>query len=155
MDKEKNIRRLKKEFVLLDQYYFDLNNKLIADLKEVIFKFYPSFTPNTKTKEYIKLFASYLINSTETVIDKAFNYPEYRLDQELRNTKKIAKKEVRHAVNLPFEKELSETAKRLLVENFPEIFELNAQGFRLLDVNTNIYTQYFLSDFYFDDFFNK
>lgn len=155
MDKEKNIRHLKKEFELLNEYYFELNNKFIAELKKVILKFYPSFTPNKKTNEYIKLFTSYLINSTETVIDKAFNYPDYRLEQELSNTTRIAKNEIRHPVNTPFEKDFNTTAKKLLVENFPDIFDLNANGFRLLEVNTNIYTQYFLSDFYFDDFFNR
>lgn len=152
---EKNIRNLKKEFTRLDRYYQDLNNKLFKELKAVVTKYYPNFIFNNKNTPYFEIFSTHLVSNTETVINKSFNYSDFRLSEELRNAKRISETEIKRAVNKNFEKDLLTQIKSFLIDNFPKIFDLNANGFRLLDVNTKIYTNYFLVDFYFDENFTN
>lgn len=153
-DKEKNIENILQNFKALDRYYVGVKNGLMNNLFQIANEFYPQFEQNKTNKEYFDLFAMYLINSTESVVEKDKIYTPFRLSLELETTENIALKMVSHKVNIAFEEKINHTLRKFIVENFKQIYSLSGDGFRLLEKNIKIFNFHFLSDFYNDALIN-
>ena len=143
-ESEKRIRRLLEGFKQQDELHSSFKNHFIQSIYRKIESLFPGHDFGSELADHILLFAENIISCTESVIDKDNNYPEYRMNEEVNRMKKLIEK-------LPvYEHEdvLHKEAKKSIVKYFPEVFELSAQGFRLLEFNTCFFNQGFMDNFY-------
>ncbi|MFW6327343.1 MAG: hypothetical protein ACOC2F_03440 [Bacteroidota bacterium] len=143
-ESEKRIRKLLEGFKQQDELHSAFKNHFIRSIYRKIENLFPGRDFGSELADHILLYAENIISCTETVIDKDFNYPEYRMNEEISRMKKVIENlsDFEHANT--FHKE----AKKSIVKYFPGVFDLSGQGFRLLEINTSFFNQGFLDNFY-------
>ncbi len=132
-EKKEKMRQLLLEFEQVDRVHhetmLDIENG-IYDMLHAEFQFFP--LPED-ISESLKQFAITLINMSNSVIDKDSHYPDYRLKEELANVIRIQERQEVDAQE--FTQALVGHVKSVIIEKFPQVFDLSGDGFRLLDAN--------------------
>lgn len=142
------IRQIFLEFEQFDQFH----HKFSLEFENGIYNFVvdhpeqvslePEFT------EDLKYFAIALINCAYDVIEKNKAYPPYRMEMELENMDKQLERYPMPEENKAFSNGFSQMAKAKMTKYFPALFDLSADGFRLLERSTNYRIHGFLTNLY-------
>ena len=147
-NQREKIRQIFLEFERYDKlhhsFLLDFENGIynfIADYKEKI-TLYPAFS------EDLKSFSISLINCAYAVIDKDKSYPKYRMAMELENMDQLLERYPKPSQNDLFTEGFSKMAKAKMPKYFTELYDLSADGFRLLERCTNQLINAFLAYFY-------
>lgn len=154
-DSENYLRKIHKEFKQTDEFYDLFRAWFISEIYKLITEFYPKIVKNNNLGNKLKLYADEILSSTESVIYKDMSYPEYRIEDELRVMTRLTNKETNEDQNPEFIEKVHLKAKALMVEYYPNIIDLSANGFRLLEKNAKMYNREFVNNFYETDYSNQ
>jgi len=132
-NKEDKIRELLKAFEATDEFYAKFRTKFKLEMLMLFHKYHPNSKEDDIAEEIIETFANQIISTSESVLDKDNNYPDYRKKEELIGVERVVKK-IKALEGVSDFIELSHAkAKELIVEFYPSIINLSGDGFRLLD----------------------
>jgi hypothetical protein len=134
-----------KEFKQVDTFYESFKATFKKEITTVIepytFDVYaPSF------EEFLEQFAVAVLSLTHSVLDKDHNYPEYRKVEDLTALQGYYAKASRFSDSSELSEKIHQKTKELLVNIFPDIYELTGNGFRLLDLNLKLYNLEFMAN---------
>jgi hypothetical protein len=147
-DSENRIRKILEGFKKNDELHSSFRNYFIKEIFQIIEKEFPDAVFGTKLTDYLFLYADNVISSTESVIDKDFNYPEFRKEEEVNRMKKVVEKLPTNEKAQEFTKKVHSEAKKSIVKFYPLIYELSGSGFRLLELNAKFFNHGFINNFY-------
>lgn len=146
-DDEERINRILAEFQKVDEFYDAFKTEFISAICELIKLYHADFKRDKLFDEMLNQYAITVLSVTQTVLDKDSVYPEYRKKEDLAAMHAYASK----AVDLQVNKELAEKThlktKELLVRFYPQIIDLSADGFRLLELNLSLFNLEFIANF--------
>nr|WP_321354491.1 hypothetical protein [uncultured Draconibacterium sp.] len=89
--------------------------------------------PKDELNKQLKQYASRMFSCADSVADKDENYNEIRLTLELEAMTRATNKYPARFRESEFARRTHKKAKALLIQFFPELMELSANGFRLLE----------------------
>ena len=95
--------------------------------------------------EQLKNYANRIFNCADSVADKDQNYNEIRLALELESITRATDKHPLRFRESELARQTHKKAKELLIKFFPELMELSANGFRLLEKYCLFYNFEFIS----------
>ncbi|HNX54413.1 MAG TPA: hypothetical protein PLG33_09225 [Prolixibacteraceae bacterium] len=147
-DNEGNIKSILEGIKKADSFYSIFKEEFYREVFKVIKEWYPDFVFDEVVENLMFLYAVAILNSTEAVIDKDRNYPDYRLEEDLEAMTKVNLKLRISSQILDLGAEVHEKTKVLMVRHFDAIFDLSSTGFRLLEQNAKLYNQEFLINLY-------
>ena len=146
-DKESEMRYIKEELKKTDEFYKLFKYEFAKVLVGLIKDYFPEVHPDSELDQIISVYATEILNSTESVIDKDRIYMDYRLEEELDNMNRLVSKVKEFRNSSEFLDAVHEKVKLQMVKYFEDIFELSATGFRLLERNAKLYNLEFAGSF--------
>lgn len=146
-DKESKMNFILEELKKTDAIYNIFKKEFSEIIYSVINQYYPTITNDSELEELIHSYALEILSSTESVIDKDSNYPQYRLYEELITMNQLVLRLQNEAQYDTFSEAIHLKAKELMVKYYTSIFSLSANGFRLLEKNAKLYNWEFISSF--------
>ena len=96
----------------------------------------------------IRLYADEMLSCVESVLYKDKSYPEYRLKEEVEMLARIIDKKPEKGQSAEFIEKSHLAAKEMLVYHYPDIYDLSAEAFRLLEKYSRMYSWEFITNFY-------
>lgn len=140
--------KLSAEFERIDKFLDKFQKRFIGKQSIII-----KTLPNTKAaqsnlEEQLTEYANRIFNCADMVADKDENYNEVRLTLELEAITRATNKYPEHIRNTELSKQTHKKAKELLIKFFPELIELSANGFRVLEKYCLLYNYEFISALY-------
>ncbi|QIA07018.1 hypothetical protein [Draconibacterium halophilum] len=96
-------------------------------------------------EDQLKNYANHMFSCADSVADKDQNYNEIRLTLELEAMTRAMEKYPSFFRESEFARQTHQKAKELLIHFFPELIELSANGFRLLEKYCLLYNYEFIS----------
>jgi len=98
--------------------------------------------------EDLKVFSLSLINCAYDVLEKDQSYPSFRMKTELENIDKLNESYQKPKNTCSFSDAFGKIAKEKMIVHFPSLFDLSADGFRLLERSMNYRINAFLMFLY-------
>ncbi|MDX8341435.1 hypothetical protein SLH46_19710 [Draconibacterium sp. IB214405] len=137
--------KLNAEFERIDKFLEKFQRHFIREQLFIVNEYPIPHLKKVELKEELKQYANRIFNCADSVSDKDQNYSEIRLGLELEAmTRATEKYPVRfRKANLALK--THQKAKQLLIHFFPELIELSANGFRLLEKYCLLYNFEFFS----------
>lgn len=137
--------KLSAEFERIDKFLEKFQRNFIREQLLIVRKKSIIKQSEELLKEQLKNYANKMFNCADAVIDKDQNYNEIRLTLELEAMTRAIDKYPAEFRQCKFAGKAHQKAKELLVHFFPELIELSANGFRLLEKYCLLYNFEFLS----------
>lgn len=147
-DAERPLHNLIKEFSRTDEFYNSFRQQFIITIFLVIKKYFKEKQLDQKMDQNLRLYADEMLSCVETVLYKDKSYPDYRLAEELEMLGRVVGKQQPDERNPEFVERIHMSAKELIVNHYPDVFDLSADGFRLLEKYAKMYNWEFLTNFY-------
>ncbi|MGQ8338009.1 hypothetical protein ACUNWD_15770 [Sunxiuqinia sp. A32] len=144
LNREGYMNELFEDFKKIDEFRNHFKNDFFETFSYVIPILY-HIEITESIKELLNMMADEAISFTEAVIDKDRNYPEYRKDEELKLMSSLIAKQKLVPELAEEMKQVKYELNSLILKYYPDIYELSAFGYRLLDRNVQFYTQQFVS----------
>lgn len=101
--------------------------------------------PGKELEEQLKEYANHMFSCADSVVDKDENYNEVRLAMELEAMTRVIEKYPANFRDSEIAAQTHQKAKEVLVHFFPDLVELSANGFRLLEKYCLLYNYEFIS----------
>ena len=143
-DKKEKIKLILLEFEQYDKYH----HKFSLEFEHGIYNFiadHPNcITPKEGFSDDLKSFAVSLINCAYEVVEKDKSYPSSRMALELENMEHLIERYPLLAQNDVFPMGFTQMAKAKMTKYFPKLYNLSADGFRLLERSTTYRINSFL-----------
>lgn len=149
-DNEKHMNHVFKEFSNIDKFHKNFRDKFSRVLNKTILQYNFKNDISNKAITIIDTYSAHLLSTIESVIDKDKNYSEYRLMIELHRMNKVLHKISKPKYKTDFGCVVENIIKKMTIDYYPLIVDFTANGFRLLDVNLQVFIRDFLTDLYFD-----
>jgi hypothetical protein len=146
-EKEEFRLYISEEFGKVDAFYAHVKNDFGMTLMKIIEDKSEAQENKAQLSEAISVYAQEIINVTESVIDKDRNYSEIRLKEELQRVQKVVSQWAVYEVDTEFVNKLHQVSKEVMAKYFKPIFDLSADGFRLLDNGAKMHTLRFLASY--------
>jgi hypothetical protein len=147
-DKEEKMRQLLLEFKKYDK----LHDNFIRDFANEIFNFIAENPKSIKLYDDfsfdIKAFSKSIINCAYEVLEKDTAFNSHRMRHQLVNIKALLAHYPVPIKNEEFTNFFIYIAKEKMTEYFPALYDLSADGFRLLACCTDVRINAFLHHFY-------
>jgi len=138
-----------KEFQKINE--FNSNLRLIFYNSTLPYVTKLPYTSNQKSiNELMLLFAKHFVQIMEATIYKNDTYTDYRLNLEINHLQKVLDRGSKPKIDNKFDQEITKLFNQLAIDNFPAIFDLSGNGFRLLNLNLQLFANDFLSDLHFE-----
>lgn len=147
-DSNKSLGKIIKEFKRTDEFYNSFRERFIVATFFVIKRYYKQLKLDEEMDRDIRLYADEMLSCVESVIYKDLTYPEERLEEEVKVMTRIVQKDLESFHNMAFIEKLHVVAKEQIVTNFPQIMDLSANGFRLLERYSKLYNWEFITNFH-------
>lgn len=147
-DKEGEMRYIKEELKKTDEFYNLFKREFSKIVGNLILEIYPTVKSDPVLDGIITNYAVVILNSTEAVIDKDQSYMDYRLEEELNTMTQLVLKLTEIKKSDAFTDAVHQKAKEQMVKYFDDIYDLSANGFRLLERNAKLYNLEFCANFY-------
>jgi hypothetical protein len=147
-DNEGNIKSILEGIKKADSFYNTFKEEFYREVFKSIKEWYPGVSFDEVVENLMFLYAVAILNSTEAVIDKDRNYPDYRLEEDLEAMTKVNLKFKVSPEVLELGDDIHSKAKVLMVKYFDAIFDLSSTGFRLLEQNAKLYNLEFVINLY-------
>lgn len=140
-NKEHSIQEILNAFKTIDQQRSTFNVVFYQRLAGILKIHAPQIFKSEKLNEVLETFAHQLQNVTESIIDKDFSYPAYRLEEELTKVANLAAREFSAGNYKPLLEAIFPVTKALMVECNARVFDLSGSGFRLMEYHAKLYSQ--------------
>ncbi|WP_319591335.1 hypothetical protein [uncultured Draconibacterium sp.] len=137
--------KLSAEFERIDKFLEKFQRHFIHEQSLGINMFPDSYTEEKELEEQLREYANRMFNCADTVADKDENYNEFRLELELDAMTRAINKYPEQIKKSELGRQTHQKAKELLIRFFPELMELSANGFRLLERYCLFYNYEFIS----------
>lgn len=125
--------KLSAEFKRIDQFLEKFQRHFIRE-QLLIANEHPDLNvPKDELNKQLMQYASHMFNCADSVADKDENYNEIRLTLELEAIIRATDKYPARFRESEFAQQTHQKAKALLIQFFPDLMELSANGFRLLE----------------------
>lgn len=147
-DPQKHMQELKLEFKRTDDFYNKFRHDFTITLFLALRKFDKSFKLDEAVSKDLRLYADEMISCVESVLYKDLTYPEYRLEDEVKAMKRVVGKEPSGKWDIKMLENIHLSSKEMIVKYFEDIFDLSANGFRLLELYSRMYNWDFMSNLY-------
>ena len=131
--------KLNSEFRKIDEFLHEFEKEFVNAMQTIIRAEYPEIEMNDKINEAMLMYANEMINVAESVCDKDLHYPGARLKEELNNMKRVVEKYPPECHDSNFLQQTHHKAEELMVNYYPYVFDLSANGFRLLEKYCQMY----------------
>ena len=137
--------KLSAEFKRIDKFLEKFQRHFIRE-QSVVASTQPHLNLSEKEiTEQLKNYANRIFNCADSVADKDQNYNEIRLALELESITHATDKHPFRFRESELGRQAHKKAKELLIKFFPELMELSANGFRLLEKYCLFYNFEFIS----------
>ncbi|WP_319479429.1 hypothetical protein [uncultured Draconibacterium sp.] len=137
--------KLRAEFKRIDKLWEQFQRHFIRE-QLLIANEHPDFNlPKDELNKVLKQYAGHLFGCADSVADKDENYNEIRLALELESITRSTNKYPLRFRESQLARQTHKKAKELLIQFFPELMELSANGFRLLEKYCLFYNLEFTS----------
>ncbi|WP_321371002.1 hypothetical protein [uncultured Draconibacterium sp.] len=140
--------KLRAEFERIDKFLEKFRRRFIREQLLITNSFLNSITEKDRLEEQLREYANRMFNCADSVADKDENYNEVRLTMELEAISRAVEKYPSSLRQSDIALQTHQKAKELLVHFFPELTELSANGFRLLEKYCLFYNYEFISSLY-------
>ena len=137
--------KLRAEFKRIDQLWEQFQRHFIREQLLIANEQADLSLPKDELNKELKHYASHLFNCADSVADKDENYNEIRLALELESITRTTDKYPSRFRDSELARQTHKKAKELLIQFFPELMELSANGFRLLEKYCLFYNLEFIS----------
>ncbi|WP_372651791.1 hypothetical protein [Draconibacterium sp.] len=137
--------KLSAEFKRIDQLFEQFHRHFIREQLLIANEYSDLNLPKDELNKALKQYAAHLFNCADSVADKDENYNEIRLALELESISRATDKYPLRFRESEFAQRTHQKAKELLIHFFPELMELSANGFRLLEKFSLFYNLDFIS----------
>ncbi|MCG6185859.1 hypothetical protein [Maribellus maritimus] len=145
----KNFRAsLISEFQKLDDILETFQNQFKDEVWHSVNEAYPGVVYNEELEELILTYANQIFSTAESVCDKDKNYNEVRLADEVNIMNKMVDKlSEENKDNRELASRIHQEAKKMMVNFYPNVMDLSADGFRLLEKYSLMYNIFFVGGF--------
>ena len=145
-DNEGNIKSILEGIKRADSFYKTFKEEFSGQIFNIVKESYPEAVLDDEMENLLFLYSVAILNSTEAVIDKDQSYPIYRLEEDLEAMTRVNSKFDQVPAFSDIEEAVHLKAKELMVKYFEKIFDLSPIGFRLLEQNSKLYNQEFITN---------
>ncbi len=146
-EREDKFRQLLKEFEQTDAFYAEFKTTFTIDMFMLIKEYYPNIKIEEILDRIIDMYANEIISTTEAVLDKDANSPEYRKIEEIDRLTVLVNREPESKEIPEFIERTHLKAKEILVQFYTDIQDLTSEGFKMLELNTKLHHLIFLANF--------
>ncbi|QGY43123.1 hypothetical protein GM418_05455 [Maribellus comscasis] len=136
------------EFRELDNILETFQSQFKDEVWRSVNEVYPSIVYSEKLGELILTYANQIFSTAESVCDKDKNYNEVRLADEVNIMNKMVDKlSEENKDNQELAAGIHQKAKKMMVNFYPNVMDLSADGFRLLEKYSLMYNIFFIGGF--------
>jgi hypothetical protein len=132
------------EFQKIDKFLKKFRTEFITELSFEIEKSVTGLSVNDIVYEMLLVYANQTFNTAESVIDKDKSYTASRLQEELEAMNRLIEKDSGKHDNSSLAKQTHFKAKEIMVKFYPNLINLSANGFRLLEKYCLMYNREFM-----------
>jgi len=136
--------KLNAEFLKIDKFLKEFRFEFEYELSELIKNLNPGLSIDENLKEGLFQYSNHISACAESVHYKDNNYNEIRLQNELDNMTRVIDKGSVRFQDSDFAMQTHQKAKSVMVKFFPELIDLSANGFRLLERYCLLYNREFI-----------
>ncbi len=136
--------KLNDEFLKIDNFLKEFRLEFVFELSTLIKELNPGILIDETLKEGLLQYSNQISAGAESVYDKDMNYNEFRLKNELDDMTRVIEKGSVKFHDSYFAQQTHRKAKAVVVKFFPELAELSANGFRLLEKYCLLYNREFV-----------
>ncbi|WP_297087031.1 hypothetical protein [uncultured Draconibacterium sp.] len=137
--------KLSAEFERIDKFLEKFQQEFVRRQLLVISQQEIVHLPNDTLAEQLQEYASRMFSCADSIADKDENYSDARLALELEAMTQAIDRYPKHLKHSELGKQTHMQAKELLIQFFPELIKLSANGFRLLEKYCLLYNYEFVS----------
>ncbi|WP_340113568.1 hypothetical protein [Maribellus mangrovi] len=132
------------EFQKIDKFLKEFRHEFTKELSSELELLSAGITSDETLKEKLLVYSNQIFNSAESVIDKDKHYTEVRLIEELETMSRVSRKDLIRPEHLELAERTHRKAKALMVKFYPNLIDLSANGFRLLEKYCSMYNHDFV-----------
>ncbi len=137
------------EFRKLDEILESFQNQFSKGVLTSINEMYPDLVCPGELEELVLRYANQIFNTAESVCDKDKNYNEFRLADEVNVMSKVVSRlSEENRENKELANRIHQMAKEMMVKFNPDLMDLSAEGFRLLEKYALMYNLFFMGGFF-------
>lgn len=143
--------KLSSEFKRIDEYLAEFQHVFTDKIRQAVYKQSSEIIQKEKINEHILLYANEIFSCAESVFDKDKSYNEWRLEEELKSMTVALDKFGELERHQELAAQTHRVAKEIMVGFFPNLVDLSANGFRLLEKFCLLYNREFLASAIYQD----
>ena len=133
------------EFQKLDTLLESFQYQFKVEVLKIVDKFFPNIIRSEELENLTLTYANQIFNTADSVYDKDLNCHKERLADEVKNMNKVVSNYSKFKTyNQEFAKQIHQKAKETMVNFNPNLMNLSADGFRLLEKYTLMYNVFFM-----------
>lgn len=143
---EDRMKYLYEELRKIDDLHDAFRKEFEYEIFQIIFKYIPDFKRSSRFREILSQHATTILSSTFTVVDKDTTYPEYRKQKELELLHNLLARINKNNDQQELTDAVLKKTKELAVKHCNQLFDLSADGFRILDVTLTLFNLDFIAN---------
>lgn len=133
------------EFQKLDHIVETYQNQFKVEVLNVIREFFPHLACQKELEALALTYANQIFNTADSVYDKDLNYNRNRLADEVKNMYRVVSNYSEGKTdNQDLANRIHQKAKGMMVSFNPDLMDLSADGFRLLEKYSLMYNVFFM-----------
>lgn len=133
------------EFQRLDHILETFQNQFKVEVLKVVNELFPHLVYQEELETLALTYANQIFNTAESIIDKDLNYTKARLADEVKNMNRVVRNYSEGKTdNHKLANRIHQKAKEIMVNFNPELMDLSADGFRLLEKYSLMYNVFFV-----------
>jgi hypothetical protein len=132
------------EFQKIDKSLKKFRTEFVTELSFEIDKSVTGFSVNEIVYEMLLVYANQTFNTAESVIDKDKSFTALRLQEELEAMNRLIEKDAGKHDKSSLAEQTHFKAKEIMVKFYPNLIDLSANGFRLLEKYCLMYNREFI-----------
>jgi len=132
----------------MDEILESFQNQFNREVLSIVGNTFLANVSQEEFEELVLTYANQIFNTVESVCDKDKNYSEVKLADEVGIMNKMVGKMLEeNNENRELADRIHQKAKELMVNFNPDLMDLSADGFRLLEKYSLMYNIFFISNF--------
>lgn len=139
--------RFIEEFKKIDATFDTFRQEFEAAITDIIREFHPAFEATDPFNDLLAQFATAALNIAHSVLDRDDTYPDFRKTEDLAALQTYYNKAAHATPDTGLAERIHRKTKELVVKSLPQIINLSADGFRLMELNLKIFNLEFIATF--------
>lgn len=140
------MKYLYEELRKIDDLHDAFRKEFEYEIIKIIMQHKLDFCRSTRFDEMLNQYATTILSTTFTVVDKDNTYPEYRKLKELELLHNLSSKIKIETEQHALAEAVLKKTKELAVKHCPKLFDLSAEGFRILDITLTLFNLDFIAN---------